>query len=615
MSKKRKISASAAMAESHGPVYRFFEKLFGIDLRALAAFRVAISGLILVDLAIRVTDLRAFYTDAGVLPRELLWDAYSHRFFLFCLHSYSGSALWQGVLFAVAAIFAVCLLVGYRTRWTGPISWLLLMSLQLRNPMILQAGDTLIRMLLFWALFLPMGARFSVDAALDDSPRQPPRRVFNPASAALLLQMFMMYFFTYLLKDGQNWKDGTALFYALSVDQFTRPLGQWMVQFHDLNRVSTYATIWLEAIGPFLPFLPLFTKWFRGFAILSFGSLHVGIAMTMDVGLFSYISLIGWLPYLPTEFWDFWQRRFDTRSGEGLTLFFDGDCGFCKKAVLVIRVFAMLPKAEVVSAQADPGAAELMDAHHSWVVRTPDGTMHVEFPAFVAICRAAPLWRFVAPILALGPMVALGNRAYRLVADRRRLFSKITRRMKYRPRTWKSNPVAQGFVVVCLVYVFAWNVRTVEFDYWVKYFPRSWNWYGNMIRLDQYWSMFAPNPTKVDGWFLIPAKLEDGTQVDLYADGGEVNYAKPEVPCYQHRNMRWRKYMMNLKILKNKRHREPFSEYFCSSWDRQAEPARHVTSLELVFMREYSKPPDIPPDKPQRISLLHYESGSYRGKP
>ena len=43
---------------------------FGIDTRSLAAFRISLGLLILADLALRSRNLRAFYTDFGVLPRS-----------------------------------------------------------------------------------------------------------------------------------------------------------------------------------------------------------------------------------------------------------------------------------------------------------------------------------------------------------------------------------------------------------------------------------------------------------------------------------------------------------------------------------------------------------------
>ena len=48
--------------------------LFGIDTRSLAVLRVALALIILADLAIRASELSAFYTEDGVLPRALLAD-------------------------------------------------------------------------------------------------------------------------------------------------------------------------------------------------------------------------------------------------------------------------------------------------------------------------------------------------------------------------------------------------------------------------------------------------------------------------------------------------------------------------------------------------------------
>ena len=43
-------------------------RIFGLDLRGLAALRICCGLLQLVDLALRAQDLTAFYTKDGVLP-------------------------------------------------------------------------------------------------------------------------------------------------------------------------------------------------------------------------------------------------------------------------------------------------------------------------------------------------------------------------------------------------------------------------------------------------------------------------------------------------------------------------------------------------------------------
>ena len=91
----------------------FRQNLFSFDLRSLALFRVGLALLILGDLIHRSFDLRAFYTDFGVLPRWVLMQNSDH---CLSLHALSGSLVFQVILFLIAGGFALMLLAGYRTR-------------------------------------------------------------------------------------------------------------------------------------------------------------------------------------------------------------------------------------------------------------------------------------------------------------------------------------------------------------------------------------------------------------------------------------------------------------------------------------------------------------------
>ena len=142
---------------------------FVLDLRALALLRMATAAVVLLDLAIRSTDLEALYSNLGVLPvvavTEHSWSPYQ-----FSLHA--GSGLWQAqaVLFVVAAGLAGALLGGYHTRLATVGSWVLLVSLQNRNPFIGQGGDDLLRMLLLWGIFLSWGRVWARDAHARPAP-------------------------------------------------------------------------------------------------------------------------------------------------------------------------------------------------------------------------------------------------------------------------------------------------------------------------------------------------------------------------------------------------------------------------------------------------------------
>ncbi|HSA58258.1 MAG TPA: HTTM domain-containing protein [bacterium] len=293
--------------------------IFGSDLRSLAAFRIGLAVLIFFDLADRARDLRAHYTDWGLMPRGALLDLFLHPS-CFSFHFMNGTWQWQAFLFLVAALFALGLLLGYRTRFMTVGSWLLLVSLQNRNPLVLQGGDILFRMILFWAMFLPLGARCSMDRRLARvSEETDPKMVLTWATAGVLFQAFLLYFFAGILKTGPEWtKTYTAVYYAMSIDQLTTPLGHWLLGHPGLMKALTYLTIKIEIFGPLLFFIPVWTGFFRLAAILLLFGMQMGFGSAIRVYIFPWICFCATFPMIPSVFWDKLPRTFKAFSGWGL---------------------------------------------------------------------------------------------------------------------------------------------------------------------------------------------------------------------------------------------------------------------------------------------------------
>src|SRR5690606_39512124 len=122
----------AWLDRAHG----WFDQHWGLDLRSLAIFRIGIGYLLLSDLGTRALDLRAHYTDVGILTRERLVGGWGQKLF-YSLHTFGGDTTSQAALFAVATVFAAMYFVGYRTRLASIVSWILLCSVQGRNYIVL----------------------------------------------------------------------------------------------------------------------------------------------------------------------------------------------------------------------------------------------------------------------------------------------------------------------------------------------------------------------------------------------------------------------------------------------------------------------------------------------
>jgi len=289
-------------------------RCFEIDLRALAWLRIAIGAILLYDLVGRVRDYQALYSDGGVLSRTLAISQLG-RLTGISLHLISGEIWFQAGLFLIAFAAACCMVVGYKTRAATVVSWILFVSICSRNARVMNAGDALMHTMLLWSCFLPLGARHSLDAVKGPArfssllSSASAGSVSSVASAATLIQIACIYFATSVLKTGEAWKDGTALYYALNVDQFTTPIGKALLQYPGFLSALTHSTILLEFFGPFLLLWPLKKKFIRTAMVACFVSLHIGIMLTMRLGFLPILDIAVLMLFLPREIWDLFYRK------------------------------------------------------------------------------------------------------------------------------------------------------------------------------------------------------------------------------------------------------------------------------------------------------------------
>ncbi len=260
-----------------------------LDLRALALLRIAVACLILVDLTIRCSDLSAFFTDAGLLPRQTLLQI-PHPTYLnlyLSIGTWSGAALLAGLEY----LAAFCLLIGWRTRLAAMASWMLLLAINHRNPLILDAGDLELRLIAFWLIFLPVNARWSVDSF--SAPEPDCTHCSSVATFGYLLQISLMYFMAGYNKSDPIWtQSGQALYYVCHLDEFSTSQARWALNYPEQLRILSFAGLYLEFLIPALLWFPWLRKPLRALACALIVCLHLGIASLMHLGLIAPINIL-----------------------------------------------------------------------------------------------------------------------------------------------------------------------------------------------------------------------------------------------------------------------------------------------------------------------------------
>ncbi len=470
---------------------------FGIDPRSLALFRVALALVLLGDLYLRIANMGAFYTDQGVLPRGAQVELFGHLPALISFHMMNGTWSIMAILLAIEVIAALALLLGYRTGLATFVSWLMLVSLHNRNPMVLQGGDALMRLLLFWSLFLPLGARASFDRWLAPNARgekYPNAPYLSMGTFGVLLQVCFVYWFTWALKTDASWRvDGSAVGYALSIDQMNRPLGRWLLNYPDAMRFLTFVTLQLERFGPLIALVPFWRP--RLLMVLVFTGFHWTLGLTLTLGIFTWIAPAAWLLFVPSGAWD-------------------------------------------------------------WLAAQP-----------LAQRYRPRLQRLRDRVVSLGRRVHLRAPAPRLA-------------------TWRVGLAREMGAAFFLFYIFAWNFRALDFNRYQPYFPANYNWVGDTLRLDQVWAMFAPFPLKQDGWMMLPARLADGSKVDLLTGGKAVIWTQPVNLSRTFRDSQWQKYLLNLWSLENAPHRGYYISYMVNRWNENHSPEQKVAAAQLIYQQQ-----------------------------
>jgi predicted DCC family thiol-disulfide oxidoreductase YuxK len=594
--------------ESHDPTSlgRWMRGLT-LDLRSLALFRIAFGSCLLMDLLLRIPQIDNFYTDKGVLPRDLLVRELGDAW-VASLHLMSGQWAVQLALFLVAVVFALGFIAGYRTRLCAIASWLLLTSMQVRNPTILHGGDTLLRVMLFWCMFAPLNGRCSLDRALNPEDPPLPSRQFSPATLVILFQICAVYLFAFADKMHPVWlTERSAVYYALNLDIFATSFGHWLLGHPALLRAATTGTLLLEGFGPILALSPFLSDRLRLLAVVSFIGFHAGLAISMRLALFPWTCAAVWLALLPATFWDGLTRRFAGREPGQLRVYFDGNCEFCRKALLVGRELLLLRDVELWDAHADPALAAVMGEDNSWFVQDSKGATHHGYKALVELVRASPMVGWTAPLLGAASLRPIGEWSYHWVANHQAEVSRLMERMTP-PRPRDTIPLPANLLLVACFMLLAWGLSfgpdivrpdSVSGIYRARL--------ASMTSLGQRWTLFSPYPMLDDGWFVIEGVRRKGGRVDVWSGNGKPTEAKPVDFTRVWPNTQWVKYLVTIIQTGDSEYRVYFGRYLCRTWNQRHAAPDQVGAVNVSYMIEPTPPPGKPIPTPRKVPLFRHD--------
>ncbi|MFJ3408178.1 HTTM domain-containing protein [Promicromonospora sp. NPDC090134] len=258
-----------------------------MTVRAHATYGIALMRIVL-GLGI------AGYVAVNFPARQALWGTGARWATPLGAHALAGGPLLTAGCVALLLV-AVLVALGWRARWTVPLLLLGWSGLTAINPLVADQGDNIARILLVYLCLADTSARWSLDARRRGNRpgRTQVRNVLhNAAVLAVGTQICLVYVLSGLFKlQGEQWRDGSAVYYPLSLPQFRPwpPLADLVAGTEWLVAAVTWGTLALQLTFPLL----LLQRHTRMAAVGGALLMHAGIAVVMGLPFFSLFMMAG----------------------------------------------------------------------------------------------------------------------------------------------------------------------------------------------------------------------------------------------------------------------------------------------------------------------------------
>jgi len=587
------------------------------DLRSLGLARIGLGVLLLWDLLRRVPDLATWYSNEGLLPNHtVLWRPSSeYMFSFFFAASRPGEA---AAMFVPCGIVFFLFTVGWHTRLFHVLSFACMVALHDREIFTENGGDCAQNLLCFWTMFLPMGARFSIDAvraSLSVRKERTAGELNDRAGAAakapqtksiaffaILLQLAVIYYFNAVNKHGWTWRRGAAVRYVLYQERMVTWLGL-LVRDHvnfQLSRVLTYTTLGAEFAAPILILTPVGWQWARRVAVIALPLLHVGFAAGLNLGEFSF-NMIGYFPLLMApESWDWLSRHLGPSPSRARTVYVREDSAL---AFAWARLLSRLDVFERLRFEAGDAASG------AWQVEDPATNRRTSGVLALADCVAAlPCGLWVGSFLRLPGIRSLAGSLGRLIAAKE---ATLTRWLRLLPpgspaaepasplpspaKSWLLRRVAEARELAVVVMIIASTSQLLVENRAIPQrlrLPQP-KWITQLVvypRLLQGWQMFSADVPTGERMLYVDAVTFGGRHVDPFNEAGSRVSSLPveRIPPHMEQDEFWCDYTN--RIPDNEAYWRALREWVFNYHNRTHRTEDRIISFEARLFESESPP-------------------------
>ncbi|MBX9570189.1 MAG: HTTM domain-containing protein [Candidatus Obscuribacterales bacterium] len=206
-------------------------------------------------------------------------------------------SLFLQVFMSLGLLASLTLLVGWHSRISAILCFVILESLMHRNPFILSSSDELMSQMFFYVLISNSGLGLSFDSRnrnLDSSNKVSPW-----AQRLLQIQICIVYLQTFWFKVVQpDWQSGNVIYYVLRTKEIANfPLPDFIANSPEICRYLTWTALLMELIIPVLIWWSPIRRIVMFLAIL----FHLSMEYCLTIPFFQPLMIVGLLSFAEDE--------------------------------------------------------------------------------------------------------------------------------------------------------------------------------------------------------------------------------------------------------------------------------------------------------------------------
>jgi hypothetical protein len=284
----------------------------------LAAFRIGLGAVLLIDVFVQYLPHYAdFFGGDSLGSSEVFAGRGQTHWHWSLLRGIEDPRIFLAVL-TVWGIAGLMIVVGLWPRLGALIAWALSVSVLNLNYYTHNGGDRIRTIGLFYLMLCPCGAVWSIQSWFQPRRNLPvnhqpgsasPLRGLAPhlqtpvlispwALRLLFIQMCLIYFFNGFYKIlGPQWRAGDLLYYVMGNIQWAR----WSFAMLPLPLPLIQALTWTVLVWELGFPLWVSMRPIRSLTLWVGVLLHLGLAASLHIGLFSLYMLCLYLPLIPWE--------------------------------------------------------------------------------------------------------------------------------------------------------------------------------------------------------------------------------------------------------------------------------------------------------------------------